>query len=238
MIRVLVVEDSNAVQKFLGFALSTFRDCQVEFAGDGIEALKLVSVHHYQVILLDLNLPLMDGMKVLSRIRQRDAGAATPVIVISTESSEETRGRMAQLGVSQFLPKPVQAYQVRDAVRAVLELPTPSFAGHEQRKIERLEIPVTVVFEDELPTEMTTWDISPHGAFLACHTPKPEGALATILIRLPHLSEPFRVRCEVVHVRNRSTGPHRRPPGFGVRFVHETAENCERMEAAFRSLAE
>lgn len=128
--RILVVEDSTAVQAFHRVALRTYRDLVLDTALDGVAALKLMAEHRYDVVLLDINMPLMDGIKVLASMKRAGGHqATTPVIMVTSEADAETDQRVLELGAFNILHKPVKPHDIRDAVAAAL-----GEAGKEQSK--------------------------------------------------------------------------------------------------------
>jgi len=117
----LVVDDSGAMRRQLCAALQRMSLRTVE-AGDGADAWRRLQGGTFHVILTDINMPLMDGLKLLGLVRSGGAHQRTPVVVITTESAEEDRRRAEGLGANAYLLKPVQAQQVIDAVRELLHL--------------------------------------------------------------------------------------------------------------------
>jgi two-component system chemotaxis response regulator CheY len=117
----LVVDDSGAMRRQLCAALQRMAIRTVE-AGDGAEAWRRLQAATFHVILTDINMPLMDGLKLLGLVRSGGVHQRTPVVVITTESAEEDRRRAEGLGANAYLLKPVQAQQVIDAVRELLHL--------------------------------------------------------------------------------------------------------------------
>ena len=121
----LVVDDSGAMRRQLCTALARLEIRAVE-AGDGADAWRqLQSGSVFDLILTDINMPLLDGLKLVGLVRSAGAHRATPVLVITTESAEEDRRRAEVLGANGYLTKPVRADQVIDAVRALLRLGAP-----------------------------------------------------------------------------------------------------------------
>src|SRR5215218_8861652 len=109
-LRALVVDDSQAMRRSLLFALHRITGLQCEEAADGAEGLKKLTQQRYDLVLTDINMPLMDGLKLIHHIRQSPAHRAVPVVVITTEAAAEDRSRAMALGASAYLVKPVQAH--------------------------------------------------------------------------------------------------------------------------------
>jgi two-component system, chemotaxis family, chemotaxis protein CheY len=117
----LVVEDSPTMRQLIVFALQRIRGMRVVEAANGVEALrKLAPPAWFDIILTDVNMPVMDGLKLVQRIRMDAELKDIPIIVITTESSTPDRERALALGASAYITKPIQAPQVIDAVCAIL----------------------------------------------------------------------------------------------------------------------
>lgn len=95
----------------------------MEEAGDGVMGLKLLRQNQYDLIITDINMPLMDGLKLLSLIRQDDRHRETPVIIVTTESGEEDRNRAFALGANAYITKPIQAGHLLKKVQELLSIP-------------------------------------------------------------------------------------------------------------------
>ena len=125
--RVLIVEDSPAMRELLSFAVRRFRDVVLEEAEDGVAALKALKASQaqpYDVVLLDINMPVMDGMKLLGRLRDDPAYGRTTICVITTDESAETETQARALGAKYFVRKPVNRRHIERILAEVLGAPT------------------------------------------------------------------------------------------------------------------
>jgi two-component system, chemotaxis family, chemotaxis protein CheY len=118
----LVVEDSPMMRQLLVFALARVKRVQVTEAEDGVDALRKLATAKYDLIMTDINMPIMDGLKLVKRIRSDEKHAQTPIIVITTEGSTEDRQRAMALGANAYITKPIQAPQVIQKVKELLKL--------------------------------------------------------------------------------------------------------------------
>jgi two-component system chemotaxis response regulator CheY len=114
-LRILIVEDSTAMRQLLNLAVRK-RGAEVAEAADGLAALKLLSQSQYDLVFVDLNMPILDGMKLIKRIRED--GHATRICVVTTESSQAAEEQARALGAEWFLRKPVSR---RDVERVLSE---------------------------------------------------------------------------------------------------------------------
>lgn len=120
-IQALVVDDSQAMRRSIVVALQRLEGVTCAEAGDGAEALRMFAQQgRFDLLVTDINMPLMDGLKLIAHVRQDPARRQMPIVVITTESAEADRSRALALGASAYLVKPVQAKAVIDTVRGLL----------------------------------------------------------------------------------------------------------------------
>jgi two-component system chemotaxis response regulator CheY len=118
----LIVDDSPAMRKQLGYALQRVQGMTCVEATDGADAWRKLTAGAFDVVLTDINMPLMDGLKLVALLRAGGAHQRTPVVVITTEGADADRRRAMSLGANAYLVKPVQAQQVVETVRGLLRI--------------------------------------------------------------------------------------------------------------------
>lgn len=116
-LNILVVEDSSVMRAII---IKTLRLSQlplgdVHEANNGQEALKILDGNWIDLVLVDINMPVMDGEEMINRLRQNPATADLPVIVVSTEGSETRKEGLMQKGAG-FVHKPFTPERLRDAI--------------------------------------------------------------------------------------------------------------------------
>jgi two-component system chemotaxis response regulator CheY len=121
-LQALVVDDSAAMRKQLGYALQRVGGVEATEAEDGADAWRKLASGLFDIVLTDINMPLLDGLKLVALVRGGGPHQRVPIVVITTESAEADRRRAMALGASAYLVKPVQAGQVVETVRALLRL--------------------------------------------------------------------------------------------------------------------
>jgi two-component system chemotaxis response regulator CheY len=207
MARGLIVDDAPSVCHFLAMCVSDLPDLEVIKAHDGVEALRRIGQGEYDLVFLDINLPLLDGFKVLAGLRESDErrGRITPVIVLTISNDPATRGRAHSMK-AYYMSKPAQAYEIRDAVRQFISVPAELHGVHELRQAPRLRVRVRVRFGHENERWLESHDISPLGMFVKSDTWHPVGTRGAVTIEFPHLDESLEVECTVVHVRKHTIG--------------------------------
>jgi two-component system chemotaxis response regulator CheY len=120
--QILIVEDSPTMRQLLVFALRRLKDVEIVEAQDGMDGLRKVSSDHYDLALIDINMPVMDGLKLISLIRGDHNLKDIPICVITTEGAKEDRERALSLGANEYLTKPIQANRVLAVARSLLKL--------------------------------------------------------------------------------------------------------------------
>ena len=119
--RILIVEDSPTMRQLLVFALKRLKEVDIVEAQDGMDGLRKVSSDHFDLALIDINMPVMDGLKLISLIRGEDNLKDMPIIVITTEGAREDRERALALGANEYLTKPIQANKVLRVAQGLLK---------------------------------------------------------------------------------------------------------------------
>jgi two-component system chemotaxis response regulator CheY len=118
--RFLIVEDSPTMRQMISFSLKRFQNVQIIEAVDGLDALrKLAGPEKIDLILTDINMPVMDGLKLVSMVRQNASLRDIPIIIITTEGAEEDRERGLALGANAYIAKPIQSSHL---IRTISEL--------------------------------------------------------------------------------------------------------------------
>jgi len=117
-IRALIVDDSSVMRKIVERALSQagLDALVVHEAGSGAEGLEVLKTKPVDLILSDINMPTMDGLEFLRQIREQNLAQGVPVIMITTESSEEHVKQAILAGARGYIRKPFTAEQVKERV--------------------------------------------------------------------------------------------------------------------------
>ncbi|HTA93610.1 MAG TPA: response regulator [Polyangiaceae bacterium] len=126
MPRILVVEDSVSMRSFVRSALEadsrSATGLDVVEASSGFEALRLLPRGPYDLVITDINMPDINGLELISFIRRSELHKETPVLIISTQSSERDRARGLSLGANGYLIKPFSPEDLQGEVWRVLAI--------------------------------------------------------------------------------------------------------------------
>lgn len=117
-IRALIVDDSSVMRKIVERALrqAGLELKEVYEAGSGVEGIELLRSRSVDLILSDVNMPSMDGLEFLRQIRAQKLADGVPVVMITTESSEEHVKQAIQAGAHGYIRKPFTLDQVKERV--------------------------------------------------------------------------------------------------------------------------
>lgn len=119
---VLIVDDSAAIRKILQRVLvqAEIPLGKVHEAGDGKEALEKLKSTKVGLILSDINMPNMDGIELLSKLREDDAHKTVPVLMVTTEGSQARVLQALELGASGYVRKPFTAEQIKEKLAGIV----------------------------------------------------------------------------------------------------------------------
>ena len=122
--KILVVEDSPSMRSFLTTILEGADDLDLEIveASSGFEALKTLPHHKFNLILTDINMPDINGLELVSFLKNHPVYRGIPVMVISTEGSDSDRRRAAALGAEEYLVKPFTTQDLSQKLRKLLKI--------------------------------------------------------------------------------------------------------------------
>lgn len=122
LLDVLIIDDSAAIRKILQRVL---RQAEVPLgevyeAADGAEGLKVLAMHKVSLILADINMPNMDGLQFLRKLKDQERWRDLPVIMVTTEGGQTKVVAAAELGAAGYIRKPFTSDQIRHTLAAFL----------------------------------------------------------------------------------------------------------------------
>jgi two-component system chemotaxis response regulator CheY len=119
---ILIVEDSPTMRQLISFALKRIRGVRIVEAGDGVDGLKKISSEKFDLIFTDINMPVMDGLKLISLVREEANHKIVPIVVITTEGAQEDRQRALALGANDYITKPIQPNRILEVAKQLLKI--------------------------------------------------------------------------------------------------------------------
>ena len=122
MKRVLIAEDRPSSRELIRTVLEACGYAVVE-ASDGQEAIETAAVQQFDLVLLDLQMPKVDGFGVLAQLRKNDRFASTPIVAVTASAMQGDRERALTAGFSSYLPKPVDLNFLRSEIQRLAGMP-------------------------------------------------------------------------------------------------------------------
>ena len=103
--KIMFVDDSKTIREMLGFTLqgAGYETLQAE---DGVDALNVIGDTKVDLVITDLNMPNMDGITLIKKLREHPVHRATPILVLTTESQDEKKMEGKQAGATGWIVKP------------------------------------------------------------------------------------------------------------------------------------
>lgn len=119
---ILIVDDSAAIRKILQRVLrqTDVPIGEVFEAGDGVEALTVMSAHKIGLVLSDINMPNMDGLQLLGEIKSKAEWKTVPIVMITTEGSHNKVMEAVNLGAAGYVRKPFTAEQIKEKLLGIV----------------------------------------------------------------------------------------------------------------------
>ncbi|MEY3879215.1 MAG: hypothetical protein RIQ94_10 [Pseudomonadota bacterium] len=116
---ILVVDDSRSLRQMVAFCL-TSAGYQVREAVDGVEALEIIQEQQFDLVLTDQNMPRMDGLAFIESLRTQPAYQNTPILMLTTESSDEMKAKGRAAKATGWLVKPFDPEKLISVVQKVI----------------------------------------------------------------------------------------------------------------------
>ena len=117
---IMVVDDSSTTRSLIASHLLESGDYDIVEAASGFEALKVLPTRTVDLIITDINMPDINGLELISFVRDNPIYRHIPTIIITTEDSEEDRKRGMELGAVEYIVKPFTTDEIKEAVGRVL----------------------------------------------------------------------------------------------------------------------
>jgi two-component system, chemotaxis family, chemotaxis protein CheY len=118
--QILVVDDSKVMRDMIVACLRPEPDLTYGHAASGLEAIEKLSLKHFDLLVLDLNMPDIGGIEVLEFVRGQDRLRRLPIIIVTTRGDEASRTRALGAGANRFMTKPFAPEALLGEVRALL----------------------------------------------------------------------------------------------------------------------
>lgn len=118
---ILIVEDSATTRALIRAVIEEMSDYETMEASSGFEALKVLPSREFDLIITDINMPDINGLELINFIRQNNSYKHLPIIIVSTEKSEEDKKRGMALGASAYVTKPFKSFELQNIIRKTID---------------------------------------------------------------------------------------------------------------------
>ena len=157
--RVLVVDDSRTLRKVLVRELRQIGPMQIEEASDGVEALEILQARTFDLVLLDMEMPELDGLGVLTALKESGQLSGLPVIVISSAEEIDKTVKCIEMGAEDYLPKTFNPILLRARILSSFE--KKRFRDLEKDYLEQLQKEKELLQMEQMKSERLILNILP-----------------------------------------------------------------------------
>jgi len=119
---ILIVEDSTTTRSLIRAVIEELGDFNIVEAPTGFDALKLLPAQDFDLVVTDINMPDINGLELINFVRSNPRYSNIPLIIVTTERSDEDKKRGMALGANAYVTKPFKAPELQDIVKKVLNL--------------------------------------------------------------------------------------------------------------------
>lgn len=118
---ILIVEDSATTRALIRAVIDEMGDFTIVEAGSGFEALKLLPTQQFKLVITDVNMPDINGLELINFIKTNPQYTDIPLIIVSTERSEEDKKRGMALGAMAYVTKPFKAHELQEVIKQAIK---------------------------------------------------------------------------------------------------------------------
>jgi two-component system chemotaxis response regulator CheY len=119
---ILIVEDSSTTRALIKAIIEEIGDFNTVEASSGFDALKLLPTQEFDLIITDINMPDINGLELISFMKNSPKYKDLPLIIVSTERSEEDKKRGMDLGAVAYITKPFKANELQEVIKQVIDI--------------------------------------------------------------------------------------------------------------------
>ncbi len=214
MKKILVVDDSPFMLTVIRDILSNL-NYDVTTVGNGKDACAKIEGNRYDLIMTDMNMPVMDGLEFTRTIRTLPNCKFVPIVMLSSEEDSEKIAKARALGISTFISKPPKESQLRAIMNIILN----------KRNTPRVPVKIEVTCDaGEVSGE--TFNISTGGLFLQTEQPLDPGRQVEVSFSLPGNQQPITCRARVAWIiAADKADSNNHPAGMGMEFLNPQEES-------------
>jgi len=216
---VLVADDSETFVMYFSLLLKRL-GFDVIPAENGLEALKLIKVTEPNLVMLDIKMPVMDGITALRMIKGDKRTTEIPVIMVTTDFKEETIEECKRLGCSGYITKPVDIAKIHEVLQECLYSPM----GFKRRHVRTSYTKKVSVIYNEKTFELYASTLSEGGIYVTKKDPFPVGSEVKVILYLDEGKE-LCIDATVIYVKGVYGDLFKTPPGMALEFKNLNSDD-------------
>lgn len=216
--RIIIVDDSQTFLMYMAMLLNRM-GFEVIPAENGIELLKILNMMEPDIVMLDVTMPVMDGIKALKHLKNDNQWSSIPVIMVSLDSSKETIEKCKNFGCSAYLTKPINIGKLNEALQGSIFSP----AGWKRKHLRAPFIKKVSVTYSGVSRELYAETLSEGGIYIRSKEPFPVGSEMEITLPLKGKKN-ITLKGNVIYTKGLLGAVFKIPPGVAVQFKDLTNE--------------
>jgi uncharacterized protein (TIGR02266 family) len=209
---ILIADDSETFVMYLSLLLKRL-GFDVIPAENGEDALKLIRVTEPNLVMLDINMPVMDGITALRLIKGDKRTTEIPVIMVTTDSKKETVDECKRLGCSGYVTKPIQISKIHEVLQECLYVPMGFKRKHVRTAFKKK---VSVNYKGKT-YELYAENLSEGGIYITMRDPFPVGSEVTVSLNLDE-GKVLSLNATVIYIKGVYGDLFKSPPGMALEF--------------------
>ena len=228
--KILLVDDSHTFLMYAGLLLKRLGFTVIP-AEDGVELLALLKLRNPDLVMMDVEMPLMDGLKALKFIKGDKATAHIPVVIVSADSSSDTIEESRRLGCAGYLLKPIKIDKLHEVLQQCFFSQGGAYRKYLRTPYREM---VTVTFQGG-QHEFLAETISEGGIYVRCENPPQTDG--KVEVSLPLSEEgPVTLKGTIIYRKEKYGDLSSIPPGMAIAFSRPDEETSARLKAYVESI--
>jgi CheY-like chemotaxis protein len=227
---VLIADDSETFVMYFSLLLKRL-GFDVIPAENGLEAIKLIKVTEPNLVMLDIRMPVMDGVTALRLLKGDKRTTEIPVIMVTTDARDKTIEECRRLGCSGYITKPVNISKIHEVLQENLYLPM----GFRRRHVRATYTDKVSVSYNGMSYELYAGTISEGGMYVTKKDAFPIGSEVTVTLSVEEGKE-FCIDATVVYIKGVYGDLFKTSPGMALEFKKLTPEQSEMLRNFVKQL--
>jgi uncharacterized protein (TIGR02266 family) len=216
---ILIADDSETFVMYLSLLLKRL-GFDVIPAENGEDALKLIKVTEPNLVMLDINMPVMDGITALRLIKGDKRTTEIPVIMVTTDAKKETVEECKRLGCSGYITKPIQISRIHEVLQECLYVPM----GFKRKHVRTSYNKKVSVNYNGKTYELYAENLSEGGIYITSRDPFPVGSGVTVTLYLDK-GKVLSVDASIIYIKGVYGDLFKSPPGMALEFKNLSNED-------------